>query len=130
MCGLRASEGLKVLLIEQNAPGGQAGTSSMIENYLGFPNGVTGADLARRAATQAKRFGAEILVGHAVVGLKRVDPYKVLTLSNGEEVACHSLLLSPGMSVRELEVPGLTSLISSPPAPPTCLARATRQVLC
>jgi thioredoxin reductase (NADPH) len=108
-----ASEGLKVILIEQNAPGGQAGTSSMIENYLGFPNGVTGADLARRAATQAKRFGAEILVGHAVVGLKRVDPYKVLTLSNGEEVACHALLLSPGMSVRELEVPGLTSLIGA-----------------
>jgi thioredoxin reductase (NADPH) len=108
-----ASEGLKVILIEQNAPGGQAGTSSMIENYLGFPNGVTGADLARRAATQAKRFGAEILVGHAVVGLKRVDPYKVVTLSNGQEVACHALLLSPGMSVRELQVPGLTSLIGA-----------------
>ena len=108
-----ASEGLKVILIEQNAPGGQAGTSSMIENYLGFPGGVTGADLARRAATQAKRFGAEILVGHAVVGLRRVDPYKVLTLSNGQEVACHALLLSPGMSVRELEVPGLTSLIGA-----------------
>jgi thioredoxin reductase (NADPH) len=108
-----ASEGLKVILIEQNAPGGQAGTSSMIENYLGFPGGVTGADLARRAAMQAKRFGAEILVGHAVVGLKRVDPYKVLTLSNGEEVACHALLLSPGMSVRELQVPGLTSLIGA-----------------
>ncbi len=108
-----ASEGLKVVLIEQNAPGGQAGTSSMIENYLGFPNGVTGADLARRAATQAKRFGAEILVGHSVVGLKRVDPFKVLTLSNGAEVACHALLLSPGMSVRELDVPGLTPLIGA-----------------
>jgi thioredoxin reductase (NADPH) len=108
-----ASEGLKVILIEQNAPGGQAGTSSMIENYLGFPSGVSGADLARRAATQAKRFGAEILVGHAAVGLKRVDPYKMLTLSNGQEVACHALLLSPGMSVRELEVPGLTSLIGA-----------------
>ena len=72
-----SSEGLKVVLIEQNAPGGQAGTSSMIENYLGFPNGVTGADLARRAATQAKRFGTEILVGHSVVGIRRVDPYKV-----------------------------------------------------
>ena len=101
-----ASEGLKVVLIEQNAPGGQAGTSSMIENYLGFPNGVTGADLARRAATQAKRFGTELLVGHSVVGLKRVDPYKVVQLSNGEEVACHALLLSSGMSVRELDVPG------------------------
>ena len=69
-----ASEGLKVVLIEQNAPGGQAGTSSMIENYLGFPSGVTGADLARRAATQAQRFGTEILVGHSVTGLRRVDP--------------------------------------------------------
>ena len=106
-----ASEGLKVVLIEQNAPGGQAGSSSMIENYLGFPNGVTGADLARRAATQAKRFGTELLVGHSVVGLRRVDPYKVLELSNGEEVACHALLLSSGMAVRELEVPGIASLI-------------------
>jgi thioredoxin reductase (NADPH) len=106
-----ASEGLKVVLIEQNAPGGQAGTSSMIENYLGFPNGVTGADLARRAATQAKRFGTEVLIGHSVDGIRRVDPYKVLRLSNGEEIACHALLLSSGMAVRELEVPGLTPLL-------------------
>ena len=106
-----ASEGLKVILIEQNAPGGQAGTSSLIENYLGFPNGLSGADLARRAATQAKRFGTELLVGHSVVGLKRVDPYKVLQLSNGDEVACHALLLSSGMAVRELDIPGITPLI-------------------
>jgi thioredoxin reductase (NADPH) len=106
-----ASEGLKVVLIEQNAPGGQAGSSSMIENYLGFPNGVTGADLARRAATQAKRFGTEVLVGHSVVGLRRVDPYKVLRLSNDEEIACHALMLSSGMAVRELDVPGIQSLI-------------------
>ena len=108
-----ASEGLKVLLVEQNAPGGQAGTSSMIENYLGFPNGVTGADLARRAATQAKRFGAEILVGHSAVGIRRADPYKVVQLSNGEEVVCHALLLSSGMAVRELDVPGLAPLIGA-----------------
>ena len=106
-----ASEGLKVILIEQNAPGGQAGTSSMIENYLGFPAGVTGAELARRAATQAKRFGVEILVGHPVVGLKHQDPYKVLQLANGEEVACHALMLSSGMAVRELEVPGVEHLL-------------------
>jgi thioredoxin reductase (NADPH) len=106
-----ASEGLKVVLIEQNAPGGQAGSSSMIENYLGFPNGVTGADLARRAATQAKRFGTELLVGHSVVGIKRVDPYKVVQLSDGQEVACHALLLSSGMAVRELDVPGIAPLI-------------------
>jgi thioredoxin reductase (NADPH) len=108
-----ASEGLKVILIEQNAPGGQAGTSSMIENYLGFPNGVTGADLARRAATQAQRFGTEILVGHAVTGLRRVDPYKIVQLSNGEEVACMALVLSSGMAVRELEVPGISKFLGA-----------------
>jgi thioredoxin reductase (NADPH) len=106
-----ASEGLKVILIEQNAPGGQAGTSSFIENYLGFPSGVSGAELARRATTQAKRFGTEILVGHSVVGLRYQDPYKVLHLANGEEVACHALMLSSGMSVRELEVPGVDRLL-------------------
>jgi thioredoxin reductase (NADPH) len=108
-----ASEGLKVLLVEQNAPGGQAGTSSMIENYLGFPNGVTGADLARRAAAQAKRFGAELLIGHSAVVIRRADPYKVVQLSNGEEIACHALLLSSGMAVRELEVPGLAPLLGA-----------------
>ncbi len=108
-----ASEGLKVILIEQNAPGGQAGTSSMIENYLGFPGGLTGADLAQRATMQAKKFGTELLVGHAVVGVKRVDPYKVVQLSNGEEVACHALLLSSGMAVRELDVPGIRPLLGA-----------------
>ena len=109
-----ASEGLKVLLIEQNAPGGQAGTSSMIENYLGFPNGVTGADLARRAATQAKRFGTEVLVGNSVVGLRREDPYRIVELSNGTEVACHALMLSSGMAaVKELEVPGVSKLLGA-----------------
>jgi thioredoxin reductase (NADPH) len=106
-----ASEGLKVVLIEQDAPGGQAGTSSMIENYLGFPSGVTGAELARRATTQAKRFGVEILIGHSVVSLRHQDPYKVLHLANGQEVACHALMLSSGMSVRELEVPGVDRLL-------------------
>ncbi len=108
-----ASEGLKVILIEQNAPGGQAGTSSMIENYLGFPNGVTGADLARRAATQAKLFGAEILVGRAVIGVKRVDPYKIVQLTDGQEVACHALVISSGMAVRELDVPGVKPLLGA-----------------
>ena len=108
-----ASEGLAVLLIEQNAPGGQAGTSSMIENYLGFPNGVTGGDLARRAATQARRFGTEVLIGHTVVGLRRVDPYRIVQLSNGSEVACHALVLATGMAVRELDVPGVVPLVGS-----------------
>ena len=109
-----ASEGLKVVLIEQNAPGGQAGTSSMIENYLGFPNGVTGADLARRAAMQARRFGTEVLVSSSVTGLRREDPYRIVELSNGTEIACHALMLSSGMAaVKELEVPGVSRLIGA-----------------
>ena len=108
-----ASEGLKVLLIEQHAPGGQAGSSSFIENYLGFPGGLTGADLAQRAVAQARRFGAEMLVGHPVTGLRREDPYRIVTLANGHEVSCHALVLSPGMSVRELELPGVKPLIGA-----------------
>ncbi|HEY6866161.1 MAG TPA: FAD-dependent oxidoreductase [Candidatus Eisenbacteria bacterium] len=102
-----ASEGLHALLIEQHAPGGQAGTSSFIENYLGFPGGVTGADLARRAAAQARRFGAEIMVGRAVAGFRREDPYRIVTLADGHEVSCHALVLATGMAVRELDVPGI-----------------------
>ena len=108
-----ASEGLKTLLIEQDAPGGQAGTSSLIENYLGFPSGVTGADLAHRAATQAKRFGAELLVGHAVAGVRREDPYRFVLLSSGAEVSCHALVIASGMAVRELDVQGITPLIGA-----------------
>ena len=105
-----ASEGLHTLLIEQDAPGGQAGTSSLIENYLGFPSGVSGADLAHRAATQARRFGAELLVGHSVVGARREDPYRIVGLSNGTEVSCHALVIASGMAVRELEIQGIAPL--------------------
>jgi thioredoxin reductase (NADPH) len=108
-----ASEGLKALLVENNAPGGQAGTSSMIENYLGFPSGVTGADLAQRATAQARRFGAELLVGQSVVGIRREDPYRFIRLSNGGEVSCHALVLATGMAVRELEAPGVKSLVGA-----------------
>lgn len=108
-----ASEGLHTLLIEQAAPGGQAGTSSFIENYLGFPGGVTGADLAQRAAAQARRFGAEMLVGQPVTGLRREDPYRIVTLANGHEVSCHALVLATGMAVRELEVPGVAPLVGA-----------------
>jgi len=108
-----ASEGLHTLLIEQDAPGGQAGTSSLIENYLGFPSGVTGADLAHRAATQARRFGAELLVGHSVVGVRREDPYRIVQLSNGAEVSSHALVIASGMAVRELDVPGIAPLIGT-----------------
>jgi thioredoxin reductase (NADPH) len=106
-----ASEGLHVLLVEQNAPGGQAGTTSMIENYLGFPSGVTGADLAHRATAQARRFGAELLVGHSIVGVRREDPFRIVRLSNETEVSCHALVLATGMAVRQLEAQGLAPLI-------------------
>jgi thioredoxin reductase (NADPH) len=108
-----ASEGLKTLLIEQDAPGGQAGTSSLIENYLGFPSGVSGAELALRAATQARRFGAEMIVGHAVVGVRREDPYRIVQLSNGTEVSCHALVIASGMAVRELDVEGIGPLLGA-----------------
>ena len=108
-----ASEGLQAILVEQKAPGGQAGTSSLIENYLGFPAGVTGADLARRAATQARRFGAELLVGQCVVSVRREDPYRILKMSDGTEVSCHALVIATGLAVRELDVPGIGPLIGA-----------------
>jgi thioredoxin reductase (NADPH) len=106
-----ASEGLRTLLIEQSAPGGQAGTSSRIENYLGFPSGVTGADLAQRAVAQARRFGAEILAAQEVVGLRREDPYRIIQLSDGSEVSCYAVVIATGMAVRQLEVPGIESFL-------------------
>jgi thioredoxin reductase (NADPH) len=105
-----ASEGLRTLLVEHNAPGGQAGTSSQIENYLGFPSGVSGADLARRALTQARRFGAEVLA-QEVVSLKREDPYRIVRLADGTDVSCYAVVLATGVSVRTLEVPGIELLL-------------------
>jgi thioredoxin reductase (NADPH) len=105
-----ASEGLRTLLLEQSAPGGQAGTSSRIENYLGFPSGVSGADLARRAATQARRFGAEVLAQEAV-SVRREDPYRIVRLADGTDISCYSVILATGVSVRPLEVPGLEALL-------------------
>jgi thioredoxin reductase (NADPH) len=105
-----ASEGLHALVIEQSAPGGQAGTSSKIENYLGFPSGVSGADLARRAATQARRFGAEVLT-QETVSIRREDPFRIVRLADGSEVTCYAVVLATGVSVRTLEVPGLESLL-------------------
>ncbi|HZP18686.1 MAG TPA: FAD-dependent oxidoreductase [Bauldia sp.] len=106
-----SSEGLKTLLIEHSAPGGQAGTTSSIENYLGFPSGVAGSDLARRAATQARRFGAELLEAQEVVGIAREDPYRIVTLSDGTKVSCYALVLAMGVEVKMLQVPGAESLV-------------------
>jgi thioredoxin reductase (NADPH) len=108
-----SSEGLRTLLVEENAPGGQAGTTSLIENYLGFPAGVTGADLAHRATTQARRFGTELLVGHSVSSVRREDPYRILVFSNGHEVSCHAVVLATGLAVRRLDVPGIDALIGA-----------------
>ncbi len=102
-----ASEGLTTLLVERNAPGGQAGTSSFIENYLGFPDGLTGAELAHRATAQARRFGAEILTAQEVVAVKRNDPYRVVELADGSELSCYAVVIASGMQVRRLDAPGL-----------------------
>ncbi len=105
-----ASEGLKTLLVERQAPGGQAGMSSRIENYLGFPSGLTGADLARRAFTQAKRFGAEILSPQEAVGLRVDGPYRFIKLRDGSEISCHALLIASGLSWKKLDIPGVDRL--------------------
>lgn len=105
-----ASEGLKTLVIERSAPGGQAGMSSRIENYLGFPSGLSGGELARRAVTQARRFGVEILTAQEAVGLNADGPSRILTLSDGSEVGCRSLLIATGVSYRQLRAPGIEEL--------------------
>jgi len=105
-----ASEGVHTLLIDKETPGGQAGTSSRIENYLGFPKGLSGADLARRATAQATRLGAEILSAQEAVSVGLRDPYRVVTLANGTELVCRAVVIATGVSVRELEVPGIESV--------------------
>lgn len=105
-----ASEGLDTVMIEREAPGGQAGTSSRIENYLGFPVGLSGSDLARRAVTQARRFGVEILTPQEVTGIRVEDPYRFVQLADGSEISCHALILALGVSWRRLNVPGLERL--------------------
>ena len=101
-----ASEGLRVAIIERDATGGQAGTSSRIENYLGFPKGISGADLARRAAAQAQRFGAEIITAGEVVGIAANDPLKVVTLKDGSTISSRAVIIATGMTTRMLDVPG------------------------
>jgi thioredoxin reductase (NADPH) len=103
------SEGLHTVLVEKEATGGQAGTSSLIENYLGFPKGLSGGDLARRATIQARRFGVEIVSGE-VIGVRVEDPYRFVRLADSSELSCHALLISTGVSVRKLELPGADRL--------------------
>ncbi|MEM9390846.1 MAG: FAD-dependent oxidoreductase [Bacteroidota bacterium] len=101
------SEGVNTLLVEKRAPGGQAGTSSRIENYLGFPKGLSGAELSRRAITQATRFGIEFLSPVEVVGVKLKDHYKILELADGKEVNARSVIITTGVNYRKLEAKGL-----------------------
>ena len=105
-----ASEGLKTVLIEREAPGGQAGTSSRIENYLGFPAGLSGADLSQRAVAQARRFEVEILTPQEVAEVRVEDPYRVVRLADGTETSCHALMVTTGVSYRKLDVPGVERL--------------------
>ncbi len=105
-----ASEGLRTVMLEREAPGGQAGTSSRIENYLGFPVGLSGGDLARRAVTQARRFGVEILTPQEATGISVENPYRFIQLADGSEISCHTLILALGVSWRRLDIPGVERL--------------------
>ena len=104
-----ASEGLHTVIIEREAPGGQAGMSSRIENYLGFPNGLSGGDLARRAVVQAQRFGVEILSQEAV-GVRTEGSYRIIKMADGNEISCHALMVATGVQWRRLDTPGIDRL--------------------
>ncbi len=106
-----ASEGLRTILIERQAPGGQAGTSSRIENYLGFPTGVSGDDLAHRALEQALRFGAEVVVTRSVEAIAIDDDYRILTLDGGKRVRSRAIVLATGVAWRRLEVDGVDAFV-------------------
>jgi len=105
-----ASEGLRTVMLEREATGGQAGTSSRIENYLGFPKGLSGADLARRATDQAKRLGAEILTAVEAARVRVEGNYRHVQLKGGQELTCRALLIATGVTLRKLEVPGVKEL--------------------
>lgn len=103
-----ASEGLKTLLIEKRAPGGQAGTSSRIENYLGFPSGLSGAELTRRAIAQATRLGTEVITPQSVKDIKQKDGYKKIVLEDGTEINTRSVIITTGVDYRQLETKGVS----------------------
>ena len=105
-----SSEGLKTVVIERDAPGGQAGSSPKIENYLGFPAGLSGLDLTCRALAQAQRFGTEILATQQVVTLRIKDPYRILVLDDGTEIVSKAILITTGASFHILDVPGAVEL--------------------
>jgi len=104
------SEGYKCLVIEKAAPGGQAGSSPKIENYLGFPTGISGDDLTRRAVSQAKRFGVEILSAQEASQVEVKDAYRIVKLNDGTEISCHAVLIATGASFHTLKMPGADAL--------------------
>jgi thioredoxin reductase (NADPH) len=105
-----ASEGLHTVMIEREAPGGQAGMSSRIENYLGFPMGLSGGDLARRAVVQAQRFGVEILAPQEAIGVRTEGSYRFIRLADENEISCHALMIATGVQWRRLDAPGIDKL--------------------
>ena len=105
-----ASEGLSTVIVEREAPGGQAGQSSAIENYLGFPRGLSGADLAQRALAQVSRFGAELVLAHEVAGLERRGPVHAVRFEGGGEIEARSVVVATGVSYRRLEADGMERL--------------------
>ncbi|HVH13677.1 MAG TPA: response regulator, partial [Longimicrobium sp.] len=105
-----ASEGLKTVILDAEAPGGQAGTSSLIENYLGFPRGLSGSDLTRRAVTQARKFGAELITPVQATGLRLEGPYRYITTSDGGELSCHAMMVTCGVQYQKLRANGVEEL--------------------
>lgn len=105
-----ASEGLATVMVEREAPGGQAGQSAAIENYLGFPKGLSGADLTQRAVAQAQRFGAEMVLARDVVGFETRGPVRAVRFGDGTEIEARAVLVSTGVSYRLLDAPGLEEL--------------------
>jgi thioredoxin reductase (NADPH) len=105
-----ASEGLRTVMVEREAPGGQAGQSSRIENYLGFPSGLSGSDLARRATDQARRLGAELLTVQDAVGLRAEGAGRIVELSGGGELSANCVLVASGVAYRQLDAPGFSEL--------------------
>jgi thioredoxin reductase (NADPH) len=108
-----ASEGLKTIMVESDAPGGQAGLSARIENYLGFPSGVSGSQFARNAVSQARRFEVEIVSPQAAEAIRVDGPYRYIKLSDGTEISCHALVLAMGVQWRKLGIPGEERLQSA-----------------
>lgn len=108
-----ASNGIRCLIIESQAPGGQAGNSPKIENYLGFPSGLSGMDLARRAVTQVKRFGAEIISTQSATTVRVQDKYRVVVLSDGTEITTKAVLIATGATFRRMQVPGIDDYLGA-----------------